>query len=109
MKKRKFDVELQIVLRKRFNGIELRCGEECYELATNDLKKKLLRGAIELDSFDGVDACARFFLPDGRTERFGFLVDDCSKSSTVRTLVRRIYWALNKMLRKGETYEWKIS
>lgn len=100
-----FDVEIQVVLSKRFKGIELKSGsseesEVDYDLATNDLKKRILRGTPPLDSFDGFEATARFFLPDGKTERFGVLVDDKSKDSTIRNLIRRVYWVLNKTLRR---------
>ena len=100
-----FDVEIQVVLSKKFKGIELKRGsseesEVDYDLATNDLKKRILRGTLPLDSFDRVEAGARFFLPDGKTERFGVLVDDKSKDSTIRDLIRRVYWVLNKTLRR---------
>lgn len=105
MQTESFDVELQVILRKRIKGIELRRpttlgNESDYTLAANDLKKKLLRGTLELDSFDEIDARARFFCPDGKTERFGFLVDKNSKPSTIRELTRRVYWVLNKTLRR---------
>lgn len=96
------DVELNIVFKKKLKTDLRSCEGESknidYKMAANDLKKKILRGEIEIDSFDSVEASACFLTPSG--EAVVKLVGKQSKLLTLKLLIRRVYWTLNKTLRR---------
>lgn len=97
------EVELNIVFKKKIKTDLRSCVGEAknidYKMAANDLKKKILRGEIQFDSFDSVEASACFLTPGG--ELVAKLVGKQSKLLTLQLLIRRVYWTLNKTLRRA--------
>lgn len=101
--KTRHDVELKVIFKKKLKPELRSCGGGAedidYKMAANDLKKKILRGGIEIDSFDSVETYAYFSTPDG--EYIARLIGKQSKLLTLKLLIRRVYWILNKTLRRA--------